>query len=62
MPKTSSTTVVGEPQDSITLKLGAKGEYSWEIKVYFMPEETAMTMRLIYEIDQSLWERYRKGF
>lgn len=59
MSKLISTTHVEEAQDSITLKLDAKGNYSWEIKVYFMTEATEMALRRVREIDQALREHFQ---
>ena len=50
-----------EKRDSITLKRNAKGEYAWDIKLYFDAESNRRathTLEDIADIDMSL----RKGY
>jgi hypothetical protein len=48
-------------QNSITLKRNAKGDYAWDIKVYFAPENSVNALEGIKEIDANLRQDYLGG-
>lgn len=56
-PKSES--ISEDKQNSITLKKDSKGNYNWDIKLYFNDDE-ATTINRIKNIDTILKERYNK--
>jgi len=47
-------------QNSIELKRNAKGDYAWDIKVYFN-EDNKSTLETITSIDKELKEKFNKN-
>ena len=54
-------TEVEQAVESITLKLGAKGEYGWEIKVAFMNGGESEALVRLASIDTELREQYGRA-
>uniref|UniRef100_A0A6H1ZYU3 Uncharacterized protein n=1 Tax=viral metagenome TaxID=1070528 RepID=A0A6H1ZYU3_9ZZZZ len=51
-------TEIEQAANSITVKLGAKGDYGWEIKLFFVEGEEVHCVKVLGEIDGLL----RKSF
>ena len=57
--KKRSMMTVEEAANSITLKLSAKGEYGWEIKLFFMEGEEEEVLAKLRALDAELRTMFR---
>ena len=55
------TQIQHEKRDSVTLKRNAKGEYAWDVKLYFDSDDTGERLRVdvtLKELDKMLRAAY----
>lgn len=50
--------ITTESQDSIELKMSAKGERYWDLKVYYVPGQEALALERIERIDAQLRQKF----
>jgi len=54
------TNLSREEINSIELKMTSKGEYSWNIKLHYKPNDEEKTIQKIVEIDNKLKSIYKR--